>query len=145
MSESTVVRPIAGVSICVVRDGKALLVRRNVKSAFGGQWSLPGGKVEFGEPLREAVLRELYEETRTRAEIIRLLDCIDIIHKSAAGALEAHYVLSVFGGRWTSGRAKKGSDASEVRWCGTQDLAQLHMTPGTPELIRRAIPALTKN
>ena len=144
MTETAKVMPVAGVSICVVRDGKALLVRRASRAAYGGLWSLPGGKVELGEPLREAALRELREETRTSADIIRLLDCIDIIHRNPAGAIEAHYVLSVFGGRWISGRARAASDASEVRWCSADELAQLQMTPGTPELIRRTIPALTK-
>lgn len=131
-------RPLAGVSIAVVRDGKVLLVKRANARAFG-LWSLPGGHVELGEPVRKAALRELAEETGVGAEIERLIDCIDIINRNAAGQVDSHYVLSVFAARWLSGEGKAASDVSDVKWASPADLDRLAMTPGTADLVRRLL------
>ncbi len=130
--------PVAGVSVVVVRDGKVLLVKRANPRAFG-LWSLPGGHVEMGEPVRQAALRELAEETGISAEITGLIDCIDIINRTARGEVESHFILSVFTARWTGGEAVAGDDASEVRWAEPGDLAGLSMTPGTADFITRVL------
>ncbi len=129
--------PVAGVSALVVRDGKVLLVKRVNPPV--GLWSLPGGHVELGETLRAAVLRELAEETGIEAEIAGLIDCIDIINRSRGGELENHYVISIFGARWTGGEAIAGDDASAIMWAAPDDLAGLAMTPGTADLIVRVL------
>lgn len=131
-------RPVAGVSVAVVRDGKVLLVRRANTRAFG-LWSLPGGHVELGEPLRKAAVRELAEETGIEAEIERLVDCIDIIARNAEGGVESHYVLTVFAARRVAGEARAASDVSDVRWAAPGDLDRLAMTPGTADLVRRLL------
>jgi len=138
------INPVAAVSVCVVRDGLVLLAKRANTKAFG-MWSLPGGHIEYGEPVREAALRELEEETGIKARIVRLLDCIDVIHKSRAGDVESHYVLTVFGAQWVSGTAVASSDASEVCWVPPNEIDTYKMTPGTGELIKRVVPALTEN
>lgn len=141
---ASVSQPTAGVSVCVVRDGQVLLVKRG-RAHYRGLWSLPGGRVELGEPLREAALRELKEETAIEAELVRLLDCIDIIHRNAKGKVDAHYVLTVFGARWCAGDARAGGDAAQVRWCEPGALDAIKLTPGTASLIRRVVPLLTEN
>lgn len=137
-------RPLVGVSLCVVRSGRALLVWRAKSGALANLWSLPGGHVEWGESLRAAALRELYEETGVEAEICLLLDCIDVIDRDAAGRVRCHYVLTVFGGVWRGGEARAGGDAAAVRWAGPDDLDRLDMAPGAAALVRRAIPLLTQ-
>ena len=137
-------QPVAAVSVCVVRNGLVLLAKRANARAHG-LWSLPGGHVEIGEPVRDAALRELREETGVEARLIRLLDCIDVIQKARNGAVESHYVLSVFGAQWVSGTAQAMSDASEVRWVAVNELDKLKMTPGTGELLKRVVPDLTKS
>ncbi len=138
-----IVQPVAAVSVCVVRDGKVLLAKRANPKAFG-VWSLPGGHVELGEPLKTAALRELAEETGITARVVRLLDCIDVIHKSPSGRVVSHYVLSVFAAQWVSGDPRAGSDASDVRWVEPGELDKFQMTPGTAELIRRVVPQITE-
>jgi ADP-ribose pyrophosphatase YjhB (NUDIX family) len=126
------------VSIAVVRDGRVLLVKRANVRAFG-LWSLPGGHVELGEPVRKAALRELAEETGVEAEIERLIDCLDIITRNPAGEVDSHYVLSVFAARWLGGAGRAASDVSAVMWAAPADLDRLAMTPGTADLIRRLL------
>lgn len=137
------IQPVAAVSVCVVRKGHVLLAKRANTKAFG-MWSLPGGHIEYGEPVKTAALRELEEETGIEARIVRLLDCIDVINKNRDGLVDSHYVLSVFGAQWVSGTTRAGSDASEVRWVRPDDLTRFQMTPGTGELIKRVVPVLTE-
>ncbi len=129
-------KPVAGVSILVLRGPEVLLVKR-ANPPWPDVWSLPGGRVELGEPVRRAALRELKEETGISAELLRLLDVIDIIHREPDGKISAHYILSVFGGRWVSGEPEAGSDAREARWVPLEELDAYRLTPGTADLIRR--------
>jgi ADP-ribose pyrophosphatase YjhB (NUDIX family) len=135
------VRPQAGVSICVVRDGRALLAQRS-REPLRGLWSLPGGRIEWGETLHEAALRELAEETSVEAEIRMLLDSVDVIQRDASGRVLHHYVLTTFGAVWRAGEPRAGSDAAAVRWVDSAGLDDLPMTPGTDQLIRRALALL---
>lgn len=131
-------RPALGVSTLVVRGREALMVKR-AKTAGFGLWSLPGGHVEWGEPLRDAARREVAEETGVTCEIVRLLDTIDVIHREADGGISVHYAVSVFLGRWIAGTPVAASDASAARWVRAVDLASLALTPGTGELVARIL------
>lgn len=137
----TTPRPQAGVSICVVRDGQALLAQRS-REPLRGLWSLPGGRIEWGETLHEAALRELAEETAVEAEIRVLLDSVEVIQRDRANVVQHHYVLTTFGAVWLAGEPVAGSDAAAVRWVDSAGLDDLPMTPGTDHLIRRAIALL---
>ena len=134
-------RPQASVSICVVRDGRALLAQRS-RGAMRGLWSLPGGRIEWGETLHQAALRELAEETSVEAEIRMLLDSVDVIGRDGTGSVIYHYVLTTFGALWRAGEACAGSDAQAVRWVDASGLDELPLTPGTDLIIRRAIAEL---
>jgi len=129
--------PVAGVSVVVVRHGQVLLVKRINPPA--GVWSLPGGKVELGEEVRQAALRELTEETGVDARIDSLVDCIDIINRTASGAVESHFIISVFLARWLGGEAVAADDAADVLWADVDDLKSLEMTPGTADFVARLL------
>jgi 8-oxo-dGTP diphosphatase len=107
-------RPIPSAGIVVFRGEDVLLIRRG-KPPYEGEWSLPGGKIEYGETAAEAALRELAEETGTTARIAGLIDVIDSI-----GAREPdrpgdwHYVLVDFAAVWTGGEPQAADDVTDA-------------------------------
>jgi 8-oxo-dGTP diphosphatase len=121
-----------GASIAVFKNRKVLLVRRK-RAPFAGLWSLPGGKTEHGETPREAVLRELKEETGIEAEIDGVVDTVKVQPEE-----DASYHLVVFYGRPVGGRLKPGGDSEAAEWVALEDIEALAMTPGTAKLIWRA-------
>jgi 8-oxo-dGTP diphosphatase len=129
-------RPLLGVSACVWRNDKVLIVQRS-KPPFEGLWSLPGGHVEWGESLRAAAARELMEETGVEAELRDLVDVFDAIRRRGE-VVEVHYAIVCFGGRWLRGEATAQDDALAVRWVRLGELAQLAMTEGTAAIIGKA-------
>jgi 8-oxo-dGTP diphosphatase len=134
--------PRIGVSACVWRDGKVLLVERG-KEPWKGKWSLPGGSLEFGETVREAARRELAEETGIEAHLDRLVDIDDAIMRDATGVAVAHYSIACFTGYWLRGEARAQDDVARVQWAEIEALDRLDMTPGTADYIRQAWQLLT--
>ena len=127
-------RPLLGVSVLVRRDGKVLLVRRGRPPA-AGLWSLPGGKVEFGERLEVAAIREISEETGIAIDRLERIDMAEIITRDVAGAVDWHAVLVVFAGRYVAGEVQAGDDAAEARWVTGAGLAELELTEDTRRVI----------
>lgn len=109
MSPDPVRRPTPCVGVVCLRDDEVLLIRRG-KAPRLGQWSIPGGRMEFGETLHAAALRELKEETGVDAEILGLIDVIDSLEPAA----DWHGVLVDYAARWTSGEPVAGDDAMEA-------------------------------
>jgi len=102
-------RPVACVGALVWRDDEILLVRRR-KPPREGQWSIPGGRIEFGELMRYAAAREVREETGCEVEIAQLCDVVDSVEEGI------HAVLVDFNARWVSGEPVAGDDAAEARF-----------------------------
>lgn len=108
----TDLKPTSGAGVVCIRDGQVLLIRR-ATPPLQGQWSLPGGKIGWGETARDAALRELREEAGVEAEIIGLIDVVDAIFP-AAGGPGSHHLLVDYAARWLSGEPRAGDDASEA-------------------------------
>ncbi|MCA3628775.1 MAG: NUDIX hydrolase [Methylobacterium sp.] len=130
-------RPVLAASIAVFRDGKVLLAQRG-KAPARGLFSLPGGRIEPGERMAEAVLRELQEEVGLTARIAGFVDHVEHIEHSPDGALVAHAVICAFAGYWTGGEAMISDEAQALLWVDPLDPGDLPMTRGLPDILRKA-------
>jgi ADP-ribose pyrophosphatase YjhB (NUDIX family) len=106
--------PLVGVGAVVVDEGRVLLVRRGTEP-LKGQWSLPGGMLELGEPLTAGVVREVREETGLLVEAVELVELLDRIHREGE-RVRYHYVIADYLCRVTEGSLQAASDADAVRW-----------------------------
>jgi len=127
--------PIPAVGVVVWRGGEVLLVRRR-KPPRRGQWSLPGGRQEPGETIREAAAREVREETGLTIRVGRLLDVIDSISRNVAGGIEFHYTLVDYDADWVAGEAAAADDVTDVTWAHPDDLTQFDLWDETVRVIR---------
>ncbi|GJL98171.1 MAG: DNA mismatch repair protein MutT [Hyphobacterium sp.] len=107
-------RPLACVGIVCRRGDTVLLIRRG-REPLKGKWSIPGGKMDFGETVRDAALRELKEETGVEARITGLIDVVDSIMD------DQHYVLIDFEAEWISGEPIAADDAMAAEFVPVQD------------------------
>ena len=106
--------PLVGVGAVVVDRGRVLLVRRGTEP-LRGQWSLPGGLVEVGEALTDAIVREVKEETGLDVKPVELIELIDRIHRDD-GRVRYHYVIADYLCLVAGGQLRAASDADDVRW-----------------------------
>ena len=125
----------------IIHDGRILLVERG-KEPLKGWWSLPGGLVETGELLEDALHREVREETGLEVEILGLVEVFERIMRDASGAPEYHFVLVDYLCRPTGGICCAADDASRVEWFGLDAVDNLKITEGTPGVIRKAFAQL---
>jgi ADP-ribose pyrophosphatase YjhB (NUDIX family) len=130
-------QPIVGVGGIIFLDDRVLLVKRGTEPAYG-QWSVPGGVVLPGETLKEAVVREVFEETHLEVEVLALAKILDRIFRDPDGRLAYHYVLVDFLCRHTGGVLKPDSDALDARFVSLEDLPTYEIAPITLEVIHRA-------
>jgi len=119
------------------RRDRVLLVQRG-KPPLKGFWSLPGGAVETGERLEEAVRREVLEETGLVVKPVRLFTIFERIMRDHQGEAEYHYVLVDYVCRVTSGALQAASDVSQVEWVPRMALSRYKITEGTLPVIERA-------
>jgi ADP-ribose pyrophosphatase YjhB (NUDIX family) len=136
-------RPIIGVGAVIVRDGRALLVRRATEPLMG-EWSVPGGMLELGEKLRDGAAREVLEETGLHVEAGEVLDVFDSIFPDDDGRTQYHYVLIDFLCRPLAGEAIPGGDVSEVLWVTESDLAGMNLRDSIAQVVRQGLAAAEK-
>jgi 8-oxo-dGTP diphosphatase len=126
--------PQLAVSAAIFRDGKILLVRR-AKSPARGFYSLPGGRVEFGETLHAALHREVAEETALKVEIADLAAWREVVPETGGGG---HYLIMSFAARWSAGEPVLNDELDDYKWLAPDALGELKMTFGLQEVIRSA-------
>jgi 8-oxo-dGTP diphosphatase len=130
--------PIVGVGAVVTNaDGEVLLIRRG-KPPLHREWSIPGGKVEAGETLHQALAREVREETGLEITIGELIDAVDAIIRDETGAPTHHYVLIDYAARAVGGELRAGSDAAEAVWVPLGAIGQYPMWSETRRVIHEA-------
>jgi 8-oxo-dGTP diphosphatase len=130
-------RPFLAVSAAIIRDGRVLIVRRARPPAHG-VYTLPGGVVELGETLEEAIVREVREETALEIEPIGLAGYRQAIARDAAGRIERHFVILPFAARWLSGEPVLNEELAEWHWRHPSELAGLTTTEGLAAIVASA-------
>jgi acetyl-CoA carboxylase carboxyl transferase subunit beta len=125
--------PVLGVSALIEDNGRILLVRRGAASgAYPGRWSLPGGKVDHGEPLTHALEREVGEETGLRVEVGDLVSRHEELPDTGVG----HYVILVFRAAVTGGELAASDDVDDAEWVQQSAIADRPLTPGLLDVLR---------
>jgi mutator protein MutT len=130
-------RPLLGVGALIFRDDRILLVRR-ANPPLEGEWSIPGGLVETGETTKQAIIREVREETGLEVEPVKLVEVFERILRDQHAQVEYHFVLIDHMCRIVSGEMHADSDVSEVRWAGLEELESLGVAHETCAVIRKA-------
>jgi len=130
-------RPELAVSAAIFRDGRVLVVRR-AREPAAGSWTLPGGRVELGETLVEAVVREVAEETALTIRVKGLAGYREVILESAIDGRGRHFVILPFAAQWISGEVKLNEELGDFSWRTLSEIADLPTTPGLLEILSQA-------
>jgi 8-oxo-dGTP diphosphatase len=127
--------PVVAASVACFRDGRLLLVQRAAPPQL---WTLPGGRIELGEPAADAARRELREETGVEAEIAGFAGYREIILRNGGGAPSQHYVILAFAARWRAGEAKPSPELAAVEWIRPTALRGFETTEGLADIVATA-------
>jgi 8-oxo-dGTP diphosphatase len=131
-------RPYLAVSAAIVRDGRVLIVRRATPPARG-VYTLPGGIVEVGETLEQAVIREVREETALEIEPLKLAGYRQMIARDADGMVEGHFVILPFAARFIAGEVVLNDELAEAKWLLPAELSGLKTTEGLADIVAAAL------
>jgi 8-oxo-dGTP diphosphatase len=131
-------RPVVGIGAVVVDGGRIVLVKR-AHAPLQGEWSLPGGAVELGETLTDAVRREVLEETGLVVDVGPVVEVIERVQRDDAGGVEYHFVVVDYKCRRLEGTLAAGSDAADARWVAPADLAAFRVTDAAIAVVHKAL------
>lgn len=134
MSVAADIEPTLAASAACFRGGKVLIARR-IKPSL---WSLPGGRLEPGETLAEAAMRELFEETGVTAEPVGLAGQTEVIRKDRNGVVIARFQIHAFAARWIAGEAAPGPEAAAVAWVEPEEITAYNATEGLLPIVLEA-------
>ena len=130
-------RPFLAVSAAIMRDGKVLAVRRARQPALN-LYTMPGGVVEIGETLTEAVKREVREETALEIEPVALAGHREAILRDGEGLVQRHFIILCFAARWLSGEPVLNEELDDARWLTLAELSGLRTTEGLSDIVAAA-------
>ena len=136
-------RPFVGVGAIIVENGRVVLIKRGHAPA-AGEWSIPGGTMEVGETVREAIVREAHEETGLIVEPGELFGVFDRLLRDPDGRARYHYVLIDFQCTRIGGELNAGGDAADARWFTAEEVVKLPLPEDTAEVIRRGLQVRSK-
>ena len=116
------------VAVIINDDGEVLLTKRNIPP-FQGEWVMPGGKIDLGEPIIKALQREVMEEVGLQVEVAELLDVFEHV---TPGDENYHFVILYYRCRPLFCDITHNQDeVEEARWVAQKELAALKMPDGT--------------
>lgn len=130
--------PLVGVGAVVFDGSRVLLIERG-QEPLKGWWTLPGGLVEAGERLDQALRREVREETGLEVEPLTVAAIFERIIRDGSGRAEYHYVIVDYLCRRAGGELRWGSDVADARWVELAEISRLKVAPGTPPVIEKAL------
>jgi 8-oxo-dGTP diphosphatase len=130
-------RPVVGVGAVVLDRDRVLLIKR-AHEPLKGQWSMPGGGVEVGETLEQAIAREVKEETGLDVTVGPIVDVIDRIDREADGRVRHHFVLVDFVCRPVGGVLRGASDADAAEWVRLDEIDRYGVADVTVRVIRKS-------
>ena len=130
-------RPFVAVSAAIIRDGRVLIVQR-AQPPMRGVFTLPGGVVEAGETLHEALVREIDEELSMAIEPVALAGHREVIVRDAHGKVERHFIILAFAARWLAGEPQLNHELADARWVRPEEIAALRTTEGLGDIIAAA-------
>ena len=137
-ADTVIRRPVPAVGTACFRGDDVLLIRRGTKP-LAGDWSIPGGRLEFGERTADGALRELHEETGITARLVGLVDVVDAIFTSRqSGETHRHFVLFDYAAIWEAGDPVAGDDADHAEWVSPDRLDGLGLWSETLRIIAAA-------
>jgi 8-oxo-dGTP diphosphatase len=125
--------PQLAVSGAIFRDDKVLLVRR-ARSPGKGLYSLPGGRVEFGESVHAALHREVDEETGLKIDIVGFTGWREVLPTTGGG----HYLIMSFAARWAAKEVALNEEHDDFGWLAPDRIGDLKLTGGLPDVIAAA-------
>ena len=136
--------PRVGVG-AIVLDGDSVLLVQRGRPPSQGKWSVPGGLLDLGERLEDAVVREVEEECGLRIQVLGLCGVLDRVVKAdeadveSRGLIRYHWVIIDYVAAVVGGTLQAGSDAAQARWVPVADLPQYDTTVGLAAMIHRAV------
>ena len=129
-------KPRVAVGGIVFKDNRVLLVRRG-KPPAEGDWAIPGGSVNLGETLQQAVERELLEETGITVKANEITYVFDVIPRDRDGRIRFHYVIIDLMADYIGGQARAGDDVSDAKWIAAHELKDLPINSSTLGLLKK--------
>ena len=136
--------PVCAVGALIFQGKKILLVRRG-KSPSKGKWSLPGGRLRLGEPLKAGVIREIKEETQLLVKPIEIGKVVEHIIKDKEGKVEYHYVIVDYICQVVKGIPQASSDVIQVEFVPISQLEHLNLTSGTAQVILEVFDSVSRS
>jgi 8-oxo-dGTP diphosphatase len=130
-------RPIVSVGAVIVDGDRVLLIRRG-HEPLKGAWSIPGGVVELGETLTEALVREVREETGLDVDVGPVLEVLDRVHRNSDGRVEFHFVIIDYLCAPRGGALACGTDADAAEWTPRGALSACELTAPLRRVIEAA-------
>ena len=131
-------KPEVAVGVVVLSgDGRVVLVKR-ARPPRVDEWSIPGGRQQWGETIAECAVREVKEETGLDAHLVGLIDVVDGIFHDAEGTLSHHYTLVDFVAK-ASGEPRAGDDAGDARWVPLNAIGRYKLWSETQRIIELAV------
>jgi 8-oxo-dGTP diphosphatase len=120
-------QPVVGIGAVIIKEGKIVLIKRGNEPSKG-KWSIPGGHVELGENLKEAVIRETKEETCLAVDNPILIDVVENVDWDEQRKIKYHYVIVDYLVHVKGGNIEAASDAAELRWVPFGEVEAYNLT-----------------